>query len=227
MASEDVAQAELRVGRWIQGIKAATDGKHDADVRIDGESLARAADLELIYQAMAWVEDMPAPKKPRGRGRRVDPKSREQFAKWVRQSWEWGSQQHLARLHSAHEFSHTLGVGIQPTGERSLRPLWRLRDQGYGEHLARVWQNACKLAGGTPPTSTETSRAVREFIEAHKPQRNVATDDRTAAEIRAARRARLVAEFDALLDEENRTAKEVLNTMIQHFNEHQQQMKAS
>lgn len=224
---DDLHDAEVRIGQWVKRIKETAAGKREADASLDSESLARAADFEKLYTAMRWADEMPAPKKPKGRGRRVDPKSREQFAKWVRQHYEWGSKQRLAQLHDAAIFVNGVD-GTRPTSEWAVRPLWTLRDQGYGDHIPQVWAAACKLAGGLAPTRTETARAVREFLEAHRaPARNVAADDRTAAEIRAARRKKLIAEFDAILAEENRVAKDALNEMIRHFNEHQQELKAS
>src|SRR5260370_32979486 len=60
------------------------------DAEIDGESLARAADLETVYQAMRWVDDMPPPPKQKTgkRGRKPDPRSRAQFAKWGRKTYQ-------------------------------------------------------------------------------------------------------------------------------------------
>jgi hypothetical protein len=234
--SQEVSDAEARIRQWIAAAQDARDGKRAADGRSDSESLERAADLDLVYDAMEWVADMPAPviRKPGPKGGRpkgrIDPKSREQYAKWVRQHFGWGSAARLSQLHTAHEFvvSRNTVTGNHPSGEGALRPLWHLRDEGYGDHIDRVWEDAVKLACGLPVTTTETRKAVNAFLEAHKPDiRNLASDDRTAAEIRAAKRKRLIAEFDAILADENATAKQALNEMIQHFNEHQQQLKAS
>jgi|SRR5271166_803612 len=224
MSETSVSDAEIRVGSWIRALKAAANDKHAADAIADQQSIDRAADFEEIYQAMAWVADVPVPKRKRGR-RGVDPKSRAQFAKWVRQQYEWGSQSRLDQLEGARLFTTTNSLVVK--SERSLRPLWKLRDQGYADHLLEVWR-AAEHEPGQPPTSTAVSRAVNEFIERHRaPVKNLAADDRTLSEIRNARRARLIAEFDALLEEENTTAKTALNEMIQHFNKHQQDLKAA
>jgi hypothetical protein len=220
-----VTTARERVAAWIKLIQDAKLDKATRDMQADLQSLDRAADLEEIYQNYPWIDEIPAPKRKR-LGRRIDPKGREQFAKWVKQTYDgWGSTSQLDRLHRAHELLPILspaGDGTRPTGERVLRPLAKLREQGYGDHQAEVWQEAVKFAGNAAPTESQVRKAVTEFLERHKsPIRNVAADPRTAAEIRAARRARLIAQFDELLAEENRTALEVLNEMTRHFKDHQ------
>lgn len=216
--------ARERIAAWVGLMQDAKMHKVMRDQEADRQSLARASDLEEIYQEMAWVDDMPPPKKKR-LGRRIDPKGRDQFARWVKQTYDWGTKSRLGQLHTSTEIVPILSTavdGIAPTGEWSLRPLAKLREQGYGDHQVDVWREAVLLAGNVAPTESQVRRAVADFLERHKPPvRNVASDPRTVAEIRAARRARLIAQFDELLAEENVVAKDVLNEMIRHFNEHQ------
>jgi hypothetical protein len=226
--SADYPSARKRTEAWIDRIKAAGADKAKWDVAIDADSLARAADLNYIYAEMSWVRDMPV-SKPKRRGRRVDPKSREQFAKWVKQTYGWGSKQRLNQLQAAHELLPILSTAvdrIRPTGERCLRPLGRLRAQGYGAQQAQVWAAACEMADGECPTPAQVSRAVSEFLDRFKPTVNTAADPRTPAEKRAARRARLVAEFDAILSEDNALADATVKELIRHYNDHQKVLRA-
>jgi len=225
----DLANAKERVATWIKLIQDANADKRTRDFQADRQSLDRAVDLEEIFEEMAWVGEIPEPKRKR-LGRRTDPKGRDQFAKWVRQTYEWNVKpDRLRQLKAATDIAPILVTavpGIQPTGEWSLRPLGKLRDQGYGDHQAEVWREAVSLAGNVSPTESQVRKAVTEFLDRHKPPvRNVATDPRTIAEIRAARRARLIAQFDELLAEENVMAKKALDEMIRHFNQHQSQLR--
>jgi len=220
--------ARQRIETWIDRIKVAADDKTQADAAVDADSLARAAGLEAIYAEMSWVRDMPAAK-PKGRGRRVDPKSREQFAKWINQTYGWGSSGRIAQLHEAHSLLPILLTAVRemrPDGERCLRPLGRLRAQGYGAQQAQVWAAACEMADGECPTPRQVSRAVSEFLDKLKPIVNTAADPRTAAEKRTARRARLVVEFDAILAEDNALADDTVKELIRHFNDHQKILRA-
>jgi hypothetical protein len=194
------------------------------DQEADQQSLDRAADLEEIYDEMLWVHEMPEPKKQRGR--RVKPDSREQFAKWVAKTYGWKDPSaRISQLHKAHEVLPILLTrvrGIRPTGEKTLRPLGKLREQGYEDHQAEVWEEAVKIAQGTAPTHSQVTKAVNEFLERHKPPiRNLATNPKAAEEKRAARDARLVASFVEILEENNREASEVLDEMFARFNAHQ------
>jgi hypothetical protein len=226
--TDTITEARERVLAWIQRIQEASADKRAADGQVDSQSLDRAADLELIYEQYPWVEEMPEPKRKR-LGRRIDPRSREQFAKWVKQTFGWGSKVRLSNLHTAHEVAPILfaAANVMPSGEWVLRPFAKLRDQGYGDHQAEVWQAAIRLAEREPPTAGHVRRAVNEFLERHKPPiKNTAIDPRTQEEIRAARRQRLIDEFDAILAEENRAAKDTLSELINHYNAHQRHLKS-
>jgi hypothetical protein len=220
------AEARERIAAWVKEIQAASADKRAADALADRQSLDRAADLEAIYTDMAWVDEMPPPKRKK-LGRRIDPKSREQFAKWVKQTYAWGTsldtvRRRLGHLHQAHELLPILGTavpGIRPTGEWVLRPLAKLRADGYGGNQTEVWQTAIKIAEGDAPTAGHVRKAVAEFLERHQPPvKNLAADPRTPAEKRADRLARWLAEFDAILAEEPKTAHTGLTTATQHYN---------
>lgn len=222
----DTDLAYERLGSWIRDIKAVASNKRAGDERADRESLERAADLELIYSAMEWISEMPKPKAKRV-GRRVDPKSREQFAKWVRQRWGWGSQSYLSYLSEAQSF-HLQHALEMKTTERTLRPLWKLRAEGYGDYLLEVWQRAVKTASDHP-TSADVRREVTAFLQAHKPPiKNAASDPRTEAERRQAKQARTIAAFEDLLsDGDNLLSKETLNKMMTLYNERQREIRAA
>jgi len=222
----EISEAQARVADWVKRIKEANAGKKDADARADQESLERAADLELIYGKFEWVKEMPKPK-ARRLGRRVNPRSREQFVKWVRQQYEWGSQSYLSNLHDAESFHRTNAVAMKTT-EGAIRPLWKLRAEGYGDHLLTVWQRAVKDSGGHP-TKTDVSRAVRTFLDEHRPPvKNTASDPRTEAERRAARQAKVIAEFRSILEDGDQLfSKDTLNNMITLYNERDRELNAA
>lgn len=221
---KDVAAAKQRVADWVTEIRSAIEEKRESDSAADSQSLERAADLEAIYNSFDWVQDMP-PAPARRLGRRINPKSREQFAKWVKLSYGWGSQSYLNRLQASLEVATTVLMprGMRmPSGSKALRPLEKLRAAGYADQQAQIWERAVELAEGETPTEGMVRKVVNEYLAARRPSLpNVAKDPRTKAEIKAANRARIVAEFHALMEEDNREAKETLNAMIQDFKEHQ------
>jgi len=142
-----MSAARERVATWIKLIQDANADKRTRDFQADRQSLDRAVDLEEIFEEMAWVGEIPEPKRKR-LGRRTNPKGREQFAKWVKQTYNgWGSQQYLSKLHISTELIPILTPGseISPTGVKCLGPLGKLRDQGYGDHQAEVWGSDCYL----------------------------------------------------------------------------------
>lgn len=221
---EEIDAAKRRVANWVTEIRSAIEEKRESDSAADAQSLERAADLEAIYNSFEWVADMPpAPRKKTGRP--VNPKSREQFAKWVKQTYGWGSQSRLAQLQAANEIAPILitrVMGIKPT-EGVLRPLGKLRAQGYADQQAAMWEKAVELADGETPTAAHVRKAVNEYLAARRPSLpNVAKDPRTKAEIAEAKRKKFLTEFHALLEEDNREAKNVLNEMIRDFKDHQE-----
>jgi hypothetical protein len=65
--------------------------------------------------------------------RHIDPKSLEQSAKWVKQTYGWGGKAPSAgRPHTSSCLFVSRGNGTRPTGER-LRPLARPRAMSYGD----------------------------------------------------------------------------------------------
>jgi hypothetical protein len=147
-------------------VAAYRDQLEHADKQADQNSLDRARDLELLYQSMRWVDEVPAPKNKVWRGRPVDPRSRNRFATWTLQKTGLNPSR-VRQLHNAREMLDGLidtGVTVNPVGERALRPFGRLRRAGYGDRLGDVYKMALQLAEGRSPTARETSQAVRDYL---------------------------------------------------------------
>jgi len=187
-----------------------------ADRQADRNSLDRARDLELLYQAMQWVDEIPAPKNQVWRGRPVDPRSRNRFASWVLQTTGL-KPTYVRRLHLADELISSCDTVTRnrPTGEGAVRPLLRLRRAGYGDHLTEVYRRAVELADGAPVTSAETRQAVRDFLAKYtRGQREVAS----AAERLRKYQERITANFTVLLGMDPELAGATLNGLIDAYN---------
>jgi len=158
LAQQDYEAALARIAAYREQLE-------HADRQADQNSLDRAADLELIYQQMRWVDELPAPKHQVWRGRPVDPRSRNRFATWVLQQTGL-KPTHVGQLHRAHELVGIISAtaSVIPDGERPLRPFARLRKAGYGDRIPEVYKMAVQLAEGRAPTSAETRQAVRDFL---------------------------------------------------------------
>jgi hypothetical protein len=209
IAQQDYAAA---LGR-IRDYKTQLDS---ADRQADLNSLERARDLELLYQSMRWVDELPAPKNVIWRGRPVDPRSRNRFATWVLQTTGL-KPAHVGKLHRADEMLGIIGPAglINPTGEWALRPLVRLRRAGYGDHIADVYRSAVQLADGHAPTYAETSRAVRDFLARYtQTQRRVAS----AGERLERYQKRIAEDFIQLLGMDPALAGTTLNGLIDTYN---------
>lgn len=177
MADEDYAAALARVSEYRAQL-ARADGEADRG------SLARAADLQYLYDQMRWVDELPPPLHKVWRGRPVDPQSWNRFAKWVLQVTGLG-ERYTAYLHRAHDTVRIIGTVVQinrdEVGERALRPLARLRTAGYGDRIPEVYKNAVALAEGRPVTSADTRQAVNDYLAARSPsQRRDASRAETA-----------------------------------------------
>lgn len=170
----------------LERVRAYREQLNEADRRTDQGSLDRARDLELLYQEMRWVDELPAPKNKVWRGRSVDPRSRNRFATWVLQQTGLVPSR-VRQLHLAEETVGILvtAVTVIPDGEWALRPLRRLDRQGYGDHLIDVYKRALELAEGDVPTYAHTSKAVRDFLAQYSaPQRQLAVKTHKAEELR-------------------------------------------
>src|SRR5258706_4504787 len=163
MTAEIVAQQDYDAA--LARVAAYREQLERADRQADQNSLDRARDLELLYQAMRWVDEVPAPKNKVGRGRPVDPRSRNRFAGWMLQRTGL-KPAHVYRLHKAHEVAEIISPADKEflTSEYALRPLQRLRRAGYGDRIGEVYKNAVQLAEGQPPTAAETRQAFRDFL---------------------------------------------------------------
>jgi len=158
--TDDLVAALDRVRDYAEQIR-------QADRNADHGSLDRARDLELIYQAKKWADEMPAPVHQVWRGAPVDPYSRNRFASWVLQNSGLVPSR-VRQLHGALEVTDAFIVTAVttnqvPTGEWAVRPLVGLRRAGYADRIGEVYQRAVELADGALPTQAETKRAVKDF----------------------------------------------------------------
>jgi hypothetical protein len=202
----DVTAALARIRDYREQVQRA-------DRQSDQNSLDRARDLELIYQSMQWVDDLPAPKHQVWRGRPVDPRSRNRFATWVLQQTGL-SPSYTRRFALAVDLVNSCDL-VTINSERALRPLLRLRRAGYGEHIPEVYKRAVELAEGQPPTSAETTRAVRDFLAKY-----TRTDRQKAssAEKLAAYQKRIGESFTLLMGLDQQLAGTTLNSLIDAYN---------
>lgn len=168
-----------------------------ADTQADQNSLDRAADLELIYQEMRWVDEMPAPVHQIWRGRPVDPRSRNRFATWVLQQTGLKPTT-VSQLHKAHEVVGIIAdtSAVIPASARALHAFSRLRRAGYGDRIPEVYKMAVQLAEGRPPTSAETKQAVRDFLAQWSPQQR---RERSRAEIARSHRGKAQSAVETLI----------------------------
>jgi hypothetical protein len=190
IAQQDYEAALARIAAYREQLERA-------DKQADQNSLDRAADLELIYQEMRWVDEMPAPKHQVWRGRPVDPRSRNRFATWVLQQTGLKPSR-VAQLHRAHDLvsNYLHNVQVIPNGEGPLRPFERLRRAGYGDRIPEVYKMALQLAEGRPPTSAETKQAVRDFLARWSPQQR---RERSKAEIARSHRLKAQTAIEILI----------------------------
>lgn len=201
----------------LERLRAYREQIQRADRQADQNSLDRAADLELLYQAKQWVDQLPAPKNTVWRGRPVDPQSRNRFASWVLQQ----TGLHPSRVRQLHDAREVIGLIDTPyqeflSGEYSVRPLKRLRKLGYSESISEVLKRAVQLAEGQSVTSAETTQAVRDFLATHTSgQRRAAV----AAETIRQRQERIRAQFVVLLGADKESAGLTLNALIDLYNE--------
>ena len=144
-------------------IRDYRDQLQRADSQADQNSLDRAADLEILYRSMQWVDEVPAPKNKVWRGRPVDPKSRNRFAGWVLQQTGL-SPSRVTQLHKANEVRGLISSALPINSARALQPFSRLRSAGYGDRIPDVYKRAVELAEGKSPTSKETTQAVRDYL---------------------------------------------------------------
>lgn len=209
IAQTDYAEALARIRDYKEQLQRA-------DRTADQNSLDRARDLELLYQSMRWVDEVPAPKHTVWRGRPVDPRSRNRFATWVLQTTGL-SASYTKRFAVAIELMNSSDTvtRIPPAGEGALRPLQRLRRGGYSEHIDDVYKRAIELAEGQPPTVAETRQAVRDFLARYtRTQRSAAS----AGERLQRYQKRITDDFILLLGMDPALAGTTLNGLIDTYN---------
>lgn len=190
LEDEDYQAALARLREYREMVEAA-------DRRADQASLARAADLALLYEDRRWMDELPAAK-PDVTGK-VTPDSRNRFAKWVAEV----SSVHLQTrqttyLLGAYDLNAQVSTvsTVVPTGERVLRPLKAVQSKGY-DHL-EVWRRAVELAEGRPPTEAQVRQAKTDYLAQFTPK-----DQRNRARRHKWQRQHdlIVGEFRALLRE--------------------------
>ncbi len=189
-SAETVTEQSQDYEAALARVAAYRDQLDRADHQADQNSLDRARDLELLYQAMRWIDEIPAPKKAMNAGRPVDPRSRSRFGTWVQEKTGLHPR-YVSLLHKADETLGIIGttVPVIPSGERALRSFGRLRRAGYDDRIPEVYKRAVQLAEGRAPTSAHTAQAVRDFLA------QFTTGQRRAqSEIERARRHRLKAQ---------------------------------
>lgn len=166
MATNDYSAALARLRKYAEAIRTG-------EQVVDQDSLARAADLALIYEDKRWVKELAdegkAPKNAVYRGRPVDPESRNRFASWVL-THEGLSPSYTKRLLRAHDWRGNYGAtGTEIPTEGAIRPLYALERRGQGSSTADVIARAAELADGEPITAAHTRQAVSEFWTKYSP----------------------------------------------------------
>lgn len=155
----------------LNRLAAFVDQEITADKKADEGSLDRAADIVALYEDKGWVDEVPAPKTRRSRGRPVDPESFSRFSRWLTEKTSLrGSRAyqlrdaHLIRSNYFHQ------VEIKPRGERELRPLKWLTKHDYAAAVPEVWSTAVELAGGRPPDAPTVRKALSQWKHDHLPK---------------------------------------------------------
>lgn len=191
----DERQAAInRVRQYADEIRA-----HERDA--DAQSLERARDLAVLYEDKSWVSELEPPKNKVYRGRRVDPESRNRFAKWLLTRQEIGLHaSYTYRLLTAEDLATSFALGRNKwSGEKAIRPLKGLEKRGLADRATDVVHRALELAheeGKSKVESTHTKQAVAELI-ASIPKREVRqSENRHRAEVKV---NKIKMEFQQLL----------------------------
>ncbi|MBO0864842.1 MAG: hypothetical protein J2P16_07215 [Mycobacterium sp.] len=151
----------------VERVRAYARKIRDGEQVIDSESLDRAADLTLIYNAKRWVDEMAAagkgPKNRMARGKPVDRESTNQFTIWILEE-EGLSQSRTKQLLRVDGWRRNYGHAVQiiPT-EWAARPLYALESKGHGDATGEVVAHAAELAEGGTITAAHTKKAVSEY----------------------------------------------------------------
>jgi hypothetical protein len=156
----------------IARLDTYNDQLAEAAMQLDYGSLDRAADLAALYEDRTWVEELEpvavVDANGRPRGRPVDPASRARFNQWLREKRGWKlvatSSGRLLRVHEWMGNFDARGISNRLTGERAVRPLYRLQRLGLGDRTTEVMARALDLAGSGVVTSEHTRQAVRDLL---------------------------------------------------------------
>jgi hypothetical protein len=149
----------------IERLRAYRRQLADADTSADKGSLERAADLVELYEDedRLWQAEL-GPVVQKRRGRPIDPESFDRFAKWAADV----TGLDRTRIHQLHaalgvaDLFRDLVTGIQPTGERPLRPLVAFRKKEGDEATIAVWREACSDRGAAADQG-EVKRAIADW----------------------------------------------------------------
>lgn len=168
MATEEIVD---RLGEYASKLATAS--------RVaDRDSLARAADLEALYEAREWVEPWleVVPLKPDATGRTPAADNRTRFAAWLANELEARHHVSLARQTVSQLFTARRIIkaafpqvrtdaapAASVESEGAVRPLaWMLRYQ-FDAQVPTVMARAVELAGGGQVTETHVRTALAEW----------------------------------------------------------------
>lgn len=189
-----------------------------ADREADRDSLARAADLRMVYGRKRWLEEMPAPKRTHFRGRPIVADSVSRFAQWVTSHPERAGgyrRSHVYRFLDASEVARIIVPGgdvclLPTTSEYALRPLVKLLKEKRADEIPAVWDRALRLAEGGGIDNLTVKRALNEH-EIAAGRRGRTRRQQTRIATRRASKDLILREFQQLIREGQReTAYEAL-----------------
>lgn len=169
-----------RLRDYVEQLEEASQHRGQANRLAEAAgSLQVAADMARLYAAEArWVPEIKATLQPKkGRGRPVNPRSRDSFFKWAKgkitsrktgKGLEHSQSDRLLRANEVARIISPMGDGIRGVTERALRPLYELLAVRAAE-IPAVWQRALKKADGQTPTNSHVKKALKEHNEALRP----------------------------------------------------------
>lgn len=171
-AEYDAAIERLR--RYVAQLDEAKAHTAQAGQRREAGSLHRAADLMALYKDGRWVDQMPAPKKQRGR--REKPDSPERFTKWA--------EQHVSNPTTGSSLKRTTGLKMldaeevrrilstpleeipESVGLTTFGPLISLVKEKRAHDVPEVWRRALQLADGQHPGPATIKKARSDHDKA-------------------------------------------------------------
>jgi hypothetical protein len=163
-----------RLRAYVVQLDEAKEHTTKAGQRRDAGSLHRAADLRVVYEDGRWVDQMPAPKKQRGR--REKPDSPERFYKWAEQHVSnpaTGSNLKPTtsrKMLDAEEVRRIIRTPLreipESLGLTTFGPLIGLLKQKRSQDVPEVWRRALELADGQHPGPSTIRKAIADHNQA-------------------------------------------------------------